>query len=56
MTLKNILQDLNLVAQCRKYNLSIWQCPHFFFVIMGVIMAGIIIAVYGIGLYYVNDP
>ena len=56
MTLKNMLQDLNLVAQCRKYNLSIWQCPHFFFVIMGVIMAGIIIAVYGIGLYYVNDP
>ncbi len=56
MAFKNTLQDLNLAAQCRKYNLGLWQCPHFFFVIMGVIMAGVIVAVYGIGLHYVNDP
>jgi signal transduction histidine kinase len=56
MTLKNILQDLNLVAQCRKYNLSIWQCPHFFFVMMGVVMAGIIVTVYSISLHFISDP
>jgi len=34
----------------------LWQCPHFFFVIMGVIMIGIIATVYGVGLRFINDP
>jgi len=54
--LKTTLQDLNISAQCKKYDLSLWQCPHFFFVLMGVVMAGVISAVYGIGLHFLNDP
>ena len=50
------LQDLNISARCKKYNLPLWQCPQFFFVIMGVVMAGVISAVYGIGLHLLNDP
>ncbi len=56
MTLKTRLEDLNISAQCKKYNLSLWQCPHFFFVIMGVIMIGIIATVYGVGLRFISDP
>ena len=50
------LEDLNISAQCKKYNLSLWQCPHFFFVMMGVVMAGIIVTVYSIGLHFISDP
>jgi signal transduction histidine kinase len=53
---KTTLQDLNISAQCKKYNLPLWQCPHFFFVIMGVVMTGVISAVYSIGLHYLDDP
>jgi len=56
MIFKTTLQDLNISAQCKKYNLSLWQCPHFFFVLMGIVMAGVISAVYGIGLHFLNDP
>jgi len=56
MTLKTRLEDLNISAQCKKYNLSLWQCPHFFFVIMGFVMAGIIFTVYGVGLHFISDP
>lgn len=56
MKFKTTLEDINIVAQCRKYNLSLWQCPHFFFVIMGVVMAGIIVTVYSIGLHFISDP
>jgi two-component system phosphate regulon sensor histidine kinase PhoR len=56
MTLNTTLEDLNISAQCKKYNLSLWQCPHFFFVIMGVVMVAIIITVYGIGLHFISDP
>lgn len=56
MIFKTSLQDLNISAQCKKYNLSLWQCPQFFFVIMGIVMAGVISAVYGIGLRWLNDP
>lgn len=56
MIFKTTLQDLNISAQCKKYNLPLWQCPQFFFLIMGIIMAGVISAVYGIGLHLLNDP
>lgn len=29
------LDDINFIAQCKKYNLNLWQCPNFLFLIMG---------------------
>jgi len=56
MNLKNILEQLNLPAQCKKYNLSLWQCPQFLFLIMGIIIIVSILFVYAIGTKYIEDP
>lgn len=31
------LDDLNFISRCRKYNLGLWQCPNFLFLVMAVI-------------------
>ena len=31
------LDDLNFIARCRKYNLGLWQCPNFLFLMMGIL-------------------
>lgn len=56
MNLKNILEQLNLPAQCKKYNLSPWQCPQFLFLIMGIIIIVSILFAYAIGTKYIEDP
>jgi signal transduction histidine kinase len=56
MTLKNILEQLNFPAQCKKYGLSIWQCPQFLFLMMGIIIIGSTLAAYAIGTHYIEDP
>jgi len=56
MELKKILNQLNIYAQCRRYGLSLWQCPQFLFLVMGVIIVGSILAAYIIGTHYVEDP
>jgi signal transduction histidine kinase len=32
-----LLDDLNFISRCKKYNLGIWQCPNFLFLLMAVI-------------------
>ncbi len=56
MKLKEILAELNFPAQCRKYGLSIWQCPQFLFILMGIIIIGSSLITYAIGERYVEDP
>ncbi|KKT70263.1 MAG: Multi-sensor signal transduction histidine kinase [Candidatus Moranbacteria bacterium GW2011_GWF1_44_4] len=29
------LDDINFVARCKKYNIGMWQCPNFLFLVMG---------------------
>ncbi len=31
------LDDLNFIASCKKYNLGLWQCPNFLFLVMSVV-------------------
>jgi len=52
---KNILNQLNVFDQCRKYNISIWQCPQFLFLIMGIVIIISSISSYLIGLHYIED-
>lgn len=56
MTFKKICNQLNIYAQCRRYGLSLWQCPQFLFLIMGLIIIVAIFTAYAIGTQYVGDP
>jgi signal transduction histidine kinase len=51
-----ILEQLNIPKQCKKYGLSLWQCPSFLFVIMGIIIALVSVLSYLIGTRYVTEP
>lgn len=35
---KKICYQLNVFGQCREYNVSLWQCPQFLFLVMGLII------------------
>lgn len=40
---KKIFSGLNIIDQCRKYRVSLWTCPPFLFVVMGIInIAGMV--------------
>jgi len=53
---KRVAEELNIPAQCRKYGLSIWQCPQFLFLVMGLVIIVSTLATYLIGRRYVEDP
>ncbi len=53
---KRILEQLSIFGQCRKYNLSVWECPQFLFLVMGIIIISSSITAYLIGTSYLNDP
>lgn len=56
MNLKKILAQFNLSSQCRRYGLSIWQCPQFLFLIMGAIIISSTLIAYSIGTHYIEEP
>jgi len=53
---KKIFEQFNIPAQCKEYGLPLWQCPHFLFLVMGIIIIGSTLVVYAIGSRYVEDP
>lgn len=55
-TIKNILTQLNIAAQCKKYGVSLWQCPQFLFLIMGTIVIASALIAYLAGTRYFQDP
>jgi len=56
MNFKIILEELNVVGQCRKYRLELWQCPQFLFLVMGLIICLTSLVSFFIGTRYVSDP
>lgn len=56
MDLKYILNELNVFSVCKRYGLSIWQCPQFLFLTMGIVIIATAITTYVIGTRYVADP
>jgi signal transduction histidine kinase len=52
MLLKKIYQQLNFAAQCKKYHLTLWQCPSFLFFLIGLINISAMLTVYIIGTKY----
>lgn len=53
---KRILSQFNVILQCKKYGLSLWQCPQFLFLIMGLIIIISTLLFYLIGTRYIEDP
>ncbi len=56
MSFKKILDQLNIIDKCRKYGISLWQCPQFLFLIMGMIIIGSTLTAYAVGNRYIEDP
>jgi len=56
MNFKSILSQLNIFTQCKRYGLPLWQCPHFLFLVMGLIIAITALISYAIATRYVADP
>lgn len=53
---KTIFEKLNIRAQCKKYGLSLWQCPQFLFLIMGIIIIISSLVTWAIGTRYIDNP
>jgi signal transduction histidine kinase len=49
------LDDMNFIARCKKYNISIWQCPNFLFLVMGILNIAVMFATYAISQHYYSD-
>lgn len=56
MQFQKIIEQLDLPAYCRKYGISIWQCPQFLFLIMGVVIIISTLLTYAIGSRFIDDP
>jgi signal transduction histidine kinase len=53
---KNILSQLNIIAQCRRYDLPLSRCPQVLFIVMGVIIILSSLSLYAFGQHYISDP
>lgn len=56
MNLKKTLEQLNILAECRKYGISLWQHPSFLFLIMGLIIICLILLSYAIASQFIPEP
>jgi len=53
---ESIIQHINPIYPCRKYGVSLWQCPQFLFLVMGVIIIGAIVAAWFVANAKISDP
>lgn len=56
MSFGEIYQQLNFVKQCRRYGLSLWQCPSFLVILIGLIIIGAMLGIYFIANRYTQAP
>lgn len=56
MNIQQICDQLNVFKLCREYRVSLWQCPYFLFLMMGLIIIVSMISTYSISVYYVAQP
>ncbi len=56
MNLQNIYDSLNVKKQCRTYDVGLWQCPRFLFLLMGVIIIAVILVTYSAAQHYFTEP
>jgi signal transduction histidine kinase len=56
MEVKILFEKLNLFRECREYNLEIWQCPSFVFLILGILNIVAMISTYYIAQKDSDEP
>ncbi len=56
MSLKEIIQQLNFIKQCHRYRLSLWQCPSFLVVMIGLVTILAMLGTYLIAIRYTEQP
>ena len=54
--LKKIWDQINIIGQCKKNGLSVWECPQFLFLVMGTIIFATTALSYLIGAKIIDDP
>ena len=47
-----MLEQLNFIKQCNRYNLSIWQCPNFLIIIIGIVTILAMLGTYAVAIEY----
>ena len=55
MSFKKIFAQLNILVICKKYNLPLWRCPQFLFLIMGGVIIITVLATYALATRYIAD-
>lgn len=50
--MKSIKESLNIFSYCRQYQVSIWACPPFLFVVMGLVTIAAVLVTYELGQAY----
>lgn len=53
---KKVLESISPVSSCRKYGVSLRQCPQFLFVMMGIVIMVAILATYSLAALRIGDP
>lgn len=53
---KKILESLNIVGQCRRYRVSLWMCPPFLFIVMGVVVIVGMVGTAFVAEHFSDDP
>jgi signal transduction histidine kinase len=56
MELKKIFSQLNIFSICKQYYLPLWQCPHFIFLILSLLIIFSSILTYFLGNRFIQDP
>ncbi|MBI2643907.1 MAG: HAMP domain-containing histidine kinase [Candidatus Wildermuthbacteria bacterium] len=56
ITFHDVLAQLTFNDQCRKFGIPLWQCPHFLFFVMGMLIIVSILIAYALGSQLVDDP
>jgi len=52
MNVKTLIQQLNIVSECRSYNLRVRECPPFLFIVMGGVTISAMVATYLVAVRY----
>ncbi|MDD5072133.1 MAG: HAMP domain-containing sensor histidine kinase [Patescibacteria group bacterium] len=52
----NLLYKLHLFKDCQNYNLSLWECPSFIFLVLGVLNITAMVSTYFIANRYTDQP
>jgi signal transduction histidine kinase len=51
-----LFAKFNLMTECRKMGIPLWQCPQFLFLIMGALIAMSVTSSLALGRRYIDDP